>query len=172
MKLRVATGQDAEAIAGLHTASWRDAYSGILDGSYLAGDIETERLAHWQSAFQSPAGFHVVIAEERHKLIGFVCVLRPDNSGWGALVDNLHVDRSARGMGVGKQLLSAAASWVANLDAHSSLYLWVFEANTSAIAFYKHLGGKVAGKDTSPIPAAGGATILRMSWSRPIDLGV
>lgn len=169
MRLRVGKVQDASAIARLHTASWRDTYRGILDHSYLAGDIEQERLEHWKSAFASPGDFLVTIAEERNRIVGFVCALPPDGSGWGALVDNLHVDRLARGKGIGRQLLRAAANWVAARDAHAPLYLWVFEDNRPAIAFYKRLGGKVAGRDISPIPAAEGAAILRMHWSQPFD---
>ncbi|MEI4509307.1 hypothetical protein WBQ88_16290 [Sphingopyxis sp. CCNWLW253] len=44
------------------------------------------------------------------------------------------------------------------------VHLWVFEANEAALRFYLRLGGEVVERDSSQIPAARGATILRVFW--------
>jgi GNAT superfamily N-acetyltransferase len=167
MHLREAVPADAETIALLHTASWRDAYSNVLNATYLAGPIEEERIAYWQAELvAADAGRRVILAEDEGNAVGFVCVRWPGNPAWGAWVNNLHVRRASRGMGAGKQLLKAGATWVTGIDAQSGLYLWVFEANEPALAFYQHLGGEIVEQSSSQIPAANGAPILRVCWRR------
>ena len=167
MHLREAVATDAETVALLHTASWRDAYSNVLDATYLAGPIEKERLAYWKSELAAAdAGQRVVLAEAEGNAVGFVCVRWPGDPAWGAWVSNLHISRASRGKGAGRQLLRAAATWVTSIDARSGLHLWVFEANEPALSFYRHLGGEIVEKSASEIPAANGAPINRVWWRR------
>ena len=49
VEIRQAHAGDAEAIAELHTLSWRGAYRGILPDSFLDLEAEAERRAAWQS---------------------------------------------------------------------------------------------------------------------------
>ena len=169
--LREAVASDAETIAVLHAASWRDAYSNVLDAAYLAGHIEEERRAYWKSELvAADAGRRVMLAEDEDKAVGFICVRWPGSPAWGAWVNNLHVSRASRGKGAGKQLLRAAATWVTSIDAESGIYLWVFEANEPALSFYVHLGGEVVEKSSSQIPAANSAHIVRVWWRRAADL--
>lgn len=171
MRLRIAEAADAQAVALLHTASWRDAYGKVLDPSYLAGPIEEERLGYWKSELRAAdAGRHVLLAEDDDNAAGFVCTRWPGDPPWGAWVNNLHVVRASRGKGAGRQLLKAAAEWVASLDAQSGLHVWVLEANEPARAFYQHLGGEVVERGPSQIPAAHGAPVLRVWWRRAADL--
>ena len=171
MDLRDAVATDAETLALLYTASWRDAYSNVLNATYLAGPIEEERLAYWRSELvAADAGRQIILAEDGDDAVGFICVRWPGDPAWGAWVDNLHVSRASRGKGAGKQLLKAAAAWVASIDAQSGLYLWSFEANQSALAFYRHLGGEIVEKGCSQIPAANGAPIIRVWWRRATRL--
>jgi GNAT superfamily N-acetyltransferase len=171
MHLRVAGAGDAEAVALLHIASWRDAYGNVLDPTYLAGTVEEERLAYWKSELSAAdAGRHVLVAEDEDAAAGFICVRWPGDPPWGAWVNNLHVVRASRGKGAGNQLLKAAAAWVTGFDAQSGLHVWVLEANEPARAFYQHLGGEIVGKGSSQIPAAKGAPILRVWWRRAADL--
>jgi len=44
------------------------------------------------------------------------------------------------------------------------VHVWTFEANQAALRFYRRLGGQVVERGTSQIPAAKGATILRLFW--------
>jgi hypothetical protein len=45
--IRSAIEADAADIAAIHSASWRDAYAGILSPDFLNGDIEQDRLRVW-----------------------------------------------------------------------------------------------------------------------------
>jgi GNAT superfamily N-acetyltransferase len=171
MNLRDAVPTDAETIALLHIGSWRDAYGSILNATYRAGPIEEELLADWTSELAAAdAERRVILVEDGSNAVGFICARWPGNPAWGAWVDNLHVSRASRGKGAGKQLLKAAATWVTGIDAQSGLYLWTFEANEPAIAFYEHLGGEIVEKGSSQIPAANGAPIVRVWWPRATQL--
>ena len=54
MKFRDATLEDIAAVAALHTASWRDAYSSIFDAAFLAGPVVQERLDVWTARLTHP----------------------------------------------------------------------------------------------------------------------
>jgi hypothetical protein len=54
MRLRQATKDDIAQIASLHALSWRDAYRSILDPVFLAGPVESDRLAVWNARLSNP----------------------------------------------------------------------------------------------------------------------
>jgi predicted N-acetyltransferase YhbS len=107
MILRTAISNDAQAIAQLHTDSWRIAYRGILLDSFLDGDILQNRLEIWSKRFAEPTPNQlVIIAEEDGEMLGFVCLYGADDVKWGSLIDNLHVRPDIKGRGVGKFLIN------------------------------------------------------------------
>ena len=59
----------------------------------------------------------------------------------GALLDNLHVLPGLRGAGIGRRLLTDAATWIADRFPGTPMYLTVFFANENARAFYCRMGG-------------------------------
>jgi GNAT superfamily N-acetyltransferase len=142
---RRATGSDSEAIASLHTGSWRDAYRGILPDLYLDGQIADERAKLWRSRFSSLSSdrFLVVLAESSGEPVGFACVLLDEDPQWGPCLDNLHVLPGWRSRGVGRLLFGRAAQWVMSTEPGWPIHLWVFEANARARRFYDALGGEV-----------------------------
>ena len=75
--LRDAGMEDAAVVAAIHCASWRSAYAGILEQSFLDGPIEIDRAALWRDRFANPqAAQMVLIAEEvRAQPIGFYAPL-------------------------------------------------------------------------------------------------
>jgi GNAT superfamily N-acetyltransferase len=165
MLVRAAGPEDAAVVAAIHMASWRDAYASILDPAFLAGPIEAERLAVWEDRLRAPAPSQAVaLAVEREEPLGFVCVLGGDDPRWGSRVDNLHVLPSFRGGGIGAILLRWAAAWTAETFPATRLHHWVFEANQPARRFYERLGAQAAGQEASPMPSAGGKTVLRLHW--------
>jgi len=173
--LRDATADDAQAIAALHTANWRETYADILDPAYLAGPIEEDRRAIWQQRLTDPApDLEVIVAEGEQGIVGFASLFHEREPAWGGFVDNLHSAASVRGQGVGKALLVEAASRVAtrNPDAGSGrgLYLWVFERNHGAVGFYRALGADIAERITSDWDKAPDEIRYRMHWPNAADL--
>jgi ribosomal protein S18 acetylase RimI-like enzyme len=169
--LRPATAADAAVIAQIHIDSWRSAYRHILASDYLAGPIEQDRHDVWSARFASPnADMQVTIAEDEAGALGFICTFGNDDPVWGAMVDNLHVLPRAKGRGVGRSLLAAAAKWVARRYPGAGLHLWVFEANTPARGFYDRMGGDVVERIVEPIAGGGEAHSLRYAWRNPLLL--
>jgi len=174
MITRTAGAEDAGPIARLHAASWRDAYSKILDAEFLAGPIEAERLDFWTHRLaQADARLRVLVALDGEAVVGFTCVIVNDDAIWGSRVDNLHVVPSRRGGGIGERLLKEAAIELAEASEGRGLYLWVFEANTKGRRFYERLGAQTVERSSSQIPSACGKPVLRLYWpdARTLAIG-
>ncbi|HTD49704.1 MAG TPA: GNAT family N-acetyltransferase [Acidimicrobiia bacterium] len=169
MELRLATGDDVEAIAALHADSWRRNYRGAYLDSYLDGDVVADRLAVWSDriAHAGPAE-RTIVAERDGEFLGFAHTKFDEDPIWGALLDNLHVVHDHKGLGIGTSLLSETARAVLARPAPTGLYLWVLEQNTAAQAFYAARGGREVGRELrGPFPGGGTAVGLRIAWPDP-----
>lgn len=138
---RLATPTDAEGIAALHARSWQETYRGIMPDEFLDDDVADERLTVWQERFiKTSANRRIIVAEVGDELAGFACVFTDDDPIFGALLDNLHVASPFKGRGIGRELIRQAAEWVQQQRPESRFYLWVYEQNHPARAFYDYLG--------------------------------
>ena len=167
MILREALLSDAPAIAALHTANWRESYAGILPDDYLASEVETDRHAVWQERLSKAAAGHqtIVAEDERGDLAGFACVYFDHDPQWGSFLDNLHTSADARGKGYGLALLKEVARRARAHDAAAGLYLWVFEKNKAARAFYARAGASEVERTDTQWTLAMGEWRLRCHWS-------
>jgi GNAT superfamily N-acetyltransferase len=162
---RLATRDDALAIAALHADSWRFAYRGSYSDEYLDGPVFEDRARVWQERLSSPPpNQHVVLAEDGDALVGFVCAYGADDEQWGTLVDNLHVRPDRHGQGIGKRLLAEVAGWCQTEHTGSGLYLWVLEQNSRARRFYESLGAKDVETKSSAPPGGGTTFPHRYVW--------
>jgi ribosomal protein S18 acetylase RimI-like enzyme len=171
--IRSATEVDAPTIAAIHAASWRDAYANILAPEFLSGRIESDRLAVWSRRLRDrpPTQLVNVALDSTGRVQGFVCSYCDFDPVWGSLLDNLHVVPQARGQRIGERLFRYVVDQLSERNSSLGLHLWVFEANVAGLRFYKRLGGRVVGRDTSEIPAAGGKTVLRVHWPTLAQIG-
>ena len=166
MTYRKAKSNEAEAIAHLHAQSWQVAYKGILSDAFLEQGVFENRLKLWALRFKNPQkNRFIYVAVEKQALKGFVCVYGNEDAQWGALVDNLHVLPELTGQGIGKRLMHEAAQWVAKKYPNSGLYLWVYEDNLNAIAFYEKLGGENVESVLYENPGGGMSNTLRYAWN-------
>ena len=164
MEIRPATEEDLPAIASIHSASWRDAYSEFLPAEYLAGQVQLDLRANWEQQEIQPQDV-VLVADTMDEIVGFVAVwCRPS-----PFIDNLHVSPPMRSRGIGAALMRAAAGRLLE-QGHSTAHLWVFESNVAAIRFYERLG---AGRTTRARKEFFGQAVpcVRMEWRdlRAID---
>ena len=156
---------DADAIAALHARSWQQHYRGILRDAYLDREVEEDRRAVWHERFQHPKPTqYVVVADEEGLINGFACIYAQHDPQWGALLDNLHVSPHWQGRGVGRALMQASAQWVRQQEKEEGLYLWVFEKNTAARAFYDSVGGTHQERTIVDNPDGGQGVVFRYVW--------
>lgn len=141
MKIRLAISTDAEAIAALHTSSWRRTYKNALRDQYLQKTAPIEREAVWAQRFASPKeNQKVLVAEGENGVVGFACAYGAEHVEWGSYLDNLHVDESFQGQGIGRSLLVGIARWCDQHTPGHGLYLSVNQDNQRAQQFYRGLG--------------------------------
>jgi RimJ/RimL family protein N-acetyltransferase len=142
MTIRPAAVNDARAIAEVHIAAWRAAYSEYMPRPFLeALDID-ERTRMWERALEEPGPGTILIIEREGLVAGF-CVYGPSrdtdaqpNTGELAAI-NLHPFYWRRGLGteVCLHVLAEARKlkW-------SLLTLWVIKGNAPARALYERPG--------------------------------
>jgi ribosomal protein S18 acetylase RimI-like enzyme len=177
LSYRTARADDAQAIAGLHTDSWRRHYRGAYSDAFLdheaagfLGDLWAERLA------AADPRARTILAERDGLLVGLAHTMLGSHPTWGALLDNLHVSYDLKRQGVGTRLLTLTARAVLDAEPSSGLYLWVLEQNAAARAFYDARGGtcveSVAVQPPGGDPAwlNGSPRGLRYTWPDPAKL--
>ena len=166
MTIRAAEPGDAESIASLHAANWRESYAGILPDEYLARQVEADRRSVWQERLSARDDGRetLVSVDQEGTLAGFACVYYDSDARWGAFLDNLHAGSAHRGQGHGLALIREIASRVAARNPQSGLYLWVFEKNANARDFYRRLGATEVERSDTQWHLAPGEWRLRCHW--------
>lgn len=152
--IRSANAADANAIADIHTASWRRHYRGAYSDDFLDGDITTDRRAVWNHRLIDSNNSRTIVADDGSGLVGFVHVVLDEDPAWGSLVDNLHVVFGRQRSGLGTTLLRSAAKAAVTDATSRRLYLWVLQQNTAAQAFYRARGGSPV--EAAPVTPPGG----------------
>lgn len=121
----------------------REACPPIVGGEgYRYGSAEQE---HARRKLQDGHGLMLVV-EDGGKLVG---VLEVEPSDWNntATVWNILLSPSARGRGVGRELLNRSVAW-AKSAGYRALMLETQSHNTPACRFYQNFGFKLAGFNT------------------------
>jgi ribosomal protein S18 acetylase RimI-like enzyme len=171
IEYRPAKPSDADAIAWLHTRSWREHYRGSFTDAFLDGELPAERIRVWRVRLERPPEDQLVqLAFDAAELVGFVCAYGAHDATWGSFVDNLHVASGAKRGGVGSALMRQAGAWLEPRYPGLGVYLFVLEVNAPARRFYERLGGRNAG--TSLMESYGGAMVrsCRYVWPRAAAL--
>ena len=143
MRIRPASGSDAEAIASVHVASWQAAYRGQLPDEVLDGLSVARRTDAWRAAMNSGAvGEALLVLEDAGSIRGFahLCAARDDDAGAGTgEVSAIYLAPSAWGHGAGRALMEEALRHLASLGYVDAL-LWVLVTNHRARRFYEAVG--------------------------------
>ena len=162
--IRAWTSADVDDIAALHARSWQATYRGIFTDEFLDGPVIDDRRRVWsERAAQPDPDRATFVALVDASLAGFTHVVSHHEDGPGALLDNLHVDAAARGVGLSSRLLARAASWAHDVHGVDAMHLWVAASNAHAIDVYGHLGAEV---DRTDVHDDGGGPfeVLCMTW--------
>jgi len=144
MIIREANYSDAEAIAELHTNSWRNTYKNALNSDYLKNIVPTERKSVWLQRLSEPKNNQcVTVAENKGQIIGFSCAFAGESTDLGSYFDNLHVSPLNQGKGTGVILLKKAAQYCLQQAPSSGMYLLVNQDNIKAQQFYEKCGARI-----------------------------
>lgn len=157
--LRTPGPADAERIAALHVATWREAYGELLPDGFFTPEFSQGRLEMWQRVLGEPReDWTVRVAESGSELAGFAFA-GPSFGEDGADLPRprqlyaLYVRARDHGTGVGQALLDAVLPEPAAM-------LWVARDNPRAVAFYRRNGFVFDGAEQ--VDPAAGIVDLRM----------
>lgn len=148
IRYRPATPADAEALARLHVASWREAYAGIVPREVLDSVDMGERIARWREHLATDGV--TILAEAGGAAAGFIRAGAPPEpvvDGADGHIFALYVRRRHHRRGIGRALLArAAAQWRAR--GGRALSVGVLTENAPAVAFYRAMGADFVRAET------------------------
>jgi ribosomal protein S18 acetylase RimI-like enzyme len=160
--IRVATPNDARAIAEIHIAAWRAAYRGIVGDEALAGMSVSEREQRWTEILIGNES-RTVVAERDGAIAGYCAIFRPSRDQGAAPqtaeIAALYVAPDRWRSGIGSALLEHVLAELQAEERWADITLWVFAANDRARAFYEHHGFTSAGE---PVDEHTGEPIVRL----------
>jgi GNAT superfamily N-acetyltransferase len=145
--------QDAQALAEVHVATWRETYRGLLPDSFLDRMSVPVNTRRFSKSLVTPAEHEITLAAatarelsatppEAHRGPAFPA--RPRSPPSMLL-------RAHQGHDLGRALLTAAARAFADQGARS-LMISVLRDNIPARGFYEHLGGQADTPRKEPGP--------------------
>jgi ribosomal protein S18 acetylase RimI-like enzyme len=151
-RLRVATPADAETIAALNLACWRETYTGLLSAEAMVELTLDERLAFWRAAL-APGRTNALIAIDADGAAAGFSAWRPHEFtlggrlGRGAEISAIYMLRAAQRRGLGRALMRRMAQ-----DMREAGLKWaslvVLRDNLPARRFYEAMGGRRFGRET------------------------
>jgi GNAT superfamily N-acetyltransferase len=143
IEIRWSTAEDAETLARLRAASWRNAYAGILTRPAIEQMISYRGAAYWRRT--SVAGRALVITLDEtvlgYALMGF------DRRATGAELRDtgeifeIYLAPEAQGVGLGRKLFQAARAELRAAGLRR-LRVWALGENEIGCRFYRALGGE------------------------------
>lgn len=152
--VRSATPEDAIAIAGVHTETWKSTYAGMIPENVLAQFTnQARREAYWRDQLiretQASETRTWVAVDTDSIVAGLIAAgpaYHPPEYPEAALpyageVYAVYVHPRAQGQGFGAALMRTAAT---ELSARglSGLIVWCLETNVHARGFYERMGGQ------------------------------
>ena len=140
--IRNARPGDAEEIADVHDAAWRDAYRGIIPGRELEKMIARRGPRWWRGAVQG--GTRIQVLDFDESIGGYASYGRnrvPSMPYRGEIFE-LYLAPEFQGIGFGRRLFDSARRDLAEHGFGPTL-VWALADNTRAIDFYRRLGGRI-----------------------------
>lgn len=141
MQILPANLEDARAVAEIHVATWRDAYTGIVPTEHFATKTVESREAMWRETITKGSP-KLYVAKISEVVVGWVSFGASRNKGatkHDAEIWAIYVASSHWSKGVGKALWLKARSLVED-QGYKRISVWVLADNNRAIQFYHKIG--------------------------------
>jgi len=159
-RIREPRPDEADALAELHVATWREAYTHLLSADFFSEEYAAGRHRMWEHVLAHPRDDATIrVAERDGALVGFAWA----GPARGTTTDEpprerelyaIYVRAAHHGTGIGQALLDATLGT-------GPAMLWVARQNPRAIAFYRRNGFELDGVEQTD-PAAPAITDARM----------
>jgi ribosomal protein S18 acetylase RimI-like enzyme len=140
--IRNARPADAEEIAEVHDAAWRDAYRGVIPGRELEKMVARRGPKWWQGAIRR--GSRLVVLDFDESIGGYASYGRnrlPKLPYQGEIFE-LYLAPEFQGLGFGRRLFEVVRKDLLEHGYHT-LLVWALAGNERATGFYQHLGGRI-----------------------------
>jgi GNAT superfamily N-acetyltransferase len=147
VSVRVAWGEDADAIADLQLRTWPELYAGVLPATAFpsAEEHAAEAAEAWRRSLSAPgdARNRALVALERNRVVGFVMTGPAADPDCDPVADaelgELTVDPRERGRGHGSRLLQAAVDTM-RADRFVRAVTWVLATDDALRTFLTEAG--------------------------------
>jgi RimJ/RimL family protein N-acetyltransferase len=143
VQIRVATAEDADAIARIHVAGWQWGYRALIPASFLDALSVERRAASWKTTLATAdPPTRVLIASRAGRDVGICAVGLPQDAGHPPLtayVGAIYLVEEVARTGIGSALLEAALEDAARRGFRRA-YLWCLADRAPARAFYEKRG--------------------------------
>lgn len=150
---RVATEADAQTLAALNLACWRETYASLLPAETFVALTLEERLDHWRGVFQTKGGLVTLAMDAAGEAAGFTHwraheLALGGRLGRGGEICAIYLLRSAQRRGLGGRLMRLMAE-----EMRASGLKWaslvVLRENLPARRFYEAMGARRFGHELS-----------------------
>jgi len=141
LTIRTACETDAEGIAEVHDAAWREAYLGVIPGRELDKMVARRGPRWWLSAIRR--GSRLVVLDFDETIAGYASYgrNRVRSMPYAGEIFELYLAPEFQGLGFGKRLFDVALQDLTD-HGYGSTIVWALAENNRAIAFYRKMGGK------------------------------
>ncbi|MCO5167427.1 MAG: GNAT family N-acetyltransferase [Planctomycetes bacterium] len=174
LRLRLAAPEDAPAVAALHVATWRRAYSGLVPDALLDALSVEQWARDRRERLAAPApGVRTWLLLREEALLGFAVTgpARDDDLDPARAVEvhAIYVQPDLLGRGLGRRLLEHALDdLAAAFPAAVEVTLWALEGNVRAERFYARLGFEPGPR---AVKSMGGHDLPHVRWRRVLRAG-
>jgi GNAT superfamily N-acetyltransferase len=150
LRIRLATADDAAAIAVVHVCAWQAAYRGLLPQDYLDSLDPERRREGWVDilAASDPPRAGTLVIETGPEIVGFagVCPSRDDDADPLTVgeIPAIYLLAAHWGTGSGRRLMAAAVAMLGD-GGYRAATLWVLDTNERARRFYRAGGWRADG---------------------------
>ena len=173
MLIRSHRRADADRIAEILAAGWKQAYSHFMPASFLSPRIDPAHrraeIAEWLDDEFVPDEEAIFVAESDGAVAGFIHMVLGDKGDVGAAghVSLLYIDPSQQRLGAGRALMAQGARWLIDRQA-GPLALSAFADNPHRFA-YDAMGGTTAKRLQPVIDGMEVETVIYL-WPDPVVL--
>ncbi|MEC1525401.1 GNAT family N-acetyltransferase [Neobacillus niacini] len=142
MKIKKASEVDIKSIARVYVDGWKTTYRGLVPDDYLDSLSYEESEQRWLNFLNHEKEPFIYIAmNEAGEIIGFAAGKSIVDDNFDGELYSLYLLQECRGLGVGRQLVSAIARHFKEKGI-ASMMVWVMERNISGLGFYERMGGR------------------------------